>query len=616
MVPTDQPLLSLNIFAPAILQESSQIQVIFRPTVLDPGLVIPASEQPPPQTLKLSFFDRNNYSFVVPDSIKGKVADIEIKTLQIDPKSVQTTFWVGDRTGGTGGPDQVIATGVNWLVSQLFFLDDVRFSKGLQATVTTPINEASSAALNVTFAPADPTQPVVVDVDWGDGPGSTEQFTVPAGGTQHTFTRSFADDNPTATPYDIKTVSVSATNVVGASTARVFLQVHDVAPTVGTITLSTTEVFEGEDLIVTGTFTDPAFTHDTYIVEIDWGDGSSSIATGVIQPTAGTPGSFTVTKHFDDDEPSSGTPQDERTFRIVIRDDDSLQGETTKTVTLKNRNPEIGSLAFDLPTIDEGGNTVLRGSFTDRGLFDTHTVTATWAGGSAVGTVNFSVGNGSFEIPIRLDDDNPTATDGDDILFTVALVDDDTGVAVGQTTATLHVNNIAPTLTVTPLQIDIEEGGTAQFRLEINDPGIDDSFDVTVDWGDGVTQTFALPAGTTSYTFDREFLDDDPTATPSDTLNITVTVVDDDLGQAATTTTLTVKDVAPEVDAGPGQAVTQGDLVSLVGSWTDVGALDTFELQWTVTSPTGGHFRPHRKRRRDVHRRRGRLVHGRLPGHR
>ena len=584
LVPTDQPLLSFNIFAPAILHEGTQIQVTFRHTDLDPGL---ADVQLLPQTLRLSFFDRHSYSVVVPDSFKGKVAEIEIKTLQIAPESVDVSY-----TYSAAGiaADVLESSGLNWLVSQLFFLDDVRFSKGLQATVTTPINEASSAQLSVTFEPVDPTQAVVISVDWGDGAGSTAAMTVPAGGTSHTFTRFFADDNPTATFADNKTISVSASNVIGASTATVFLNVSNVAPTVGTVTLSTDRVFEGEQLIVTGSFTDPANASDTYSVEIDWGDGTTSVAVGVLPPTAGAPGSFRITKLFDDDNPSTGTPQDDRSFRIVIRDDDSGQGESRQTVKLVNRNPEITHLAFDSTTIDEGGNTVLRGSFTDRGLFDSHTVSVTWAGGSAVGTPTFSVGNGTFEIPIRLDDDNPTATDGDDIVFTVKLVDDDLGSAVGQTTAVLHVNNIAPTLTVTPLQTDIEEGGTAQFRLEIADPGSKDRFDVIVDWGDGVSDSFTLPAGTTRHTFEREFLDDDPTATASDRLNISVTVVDDDLGQTVATTLLTVKNVAPEVDAGVGQAVTQGDLVSMIGSWTDVGVLDTVELQWTITSPTGATF--------------------------
>ncbi len=73
----------------------------------------------------------------------------------------------------------------------------MRFSKGLQATVNTPLDEGSTAALNVTFEPADPTQQVILTVNWDDGGDSIESFTVAAGGSQHTFNRPFADDNPT-----------------------------------------------------------------------------------------------------------------------------------------------------------------------------------------------------------------------------------------------------------------------------------------------------------------------------------------------------------------------------------------------------------------------------------
>ena len=234
LVPTDQPLLSFNIFAPLILTESSQIQVTFKHTAMDPGL---ADVVLPLQTIKLSVFDRNSYSVAVPASFKGKLATIEIKALSLAPETVQASYWMGsttDPTPGAGSPDNILAAGASWLVSQLFFLDDVRFSKGLEATVSSPISEGQTATLIVTFQPQDPTQAVDLIVSWGDGLGSSATATVAAGGTSYNFTRFFADDNPTGTPFDSKIINVSATNVIGRNTATAYLTVFDVAPIVGT----------------------------------------------------------------------------------------------------------------------------------------------------------------------------------------------------------------------------------------------------------------------------------------------------------------------------------------------------------------------------------------------
>jgi len=97
------------------------------------------------------------------------------------------------------------------------------------------------------------------------------------------------------------------------------------------------------------------------------------------------------------------------------------------------------------------------------------------------------------------------------------------------------------------------------------------------------------PDGTiVSYEWD---LDGDGTyettgATPSKTWgdDYTGTIglrVTDDMGATDTdTTTVTVLNVAPTVEAGPDQTVTAGDTVSFSGSFTDPGWLDTHTATW------------------------------------
>lgn len=323
-------------------------------------------------------------------------------------------------------------------------------------------------------------------------------------------------------------------------------------------------------------------------MEVDWGDGTSSIGTVTALPTSTSVGTFEVSKRFDDDHPVTGTPRDTRPFRIVIRDDDTGVGERRETVDLVNRRPEITSLQFTRPVIDEGENTVLKGVFTDQGIFDTHTVRASWSNGSASGTATFSVGNGTFEIPINsFVDDDPTGTSSDNVTFTVELLDDDTDQAVGLTTATLRVNNVVPKVTLIPASVFVDEGQWARFTIQIDDPGVRDTFKVKVDWGDRLVEEFEMGPGTSPLLIERRFPDDDPTATPRDNYTVTVTVEDDDTGAATASLPLTIVNLPPEVDAGPGQAVKQFDTVKLRGTVKDPGVQDTFTYEWKITAPDG-----------------------------
>jgi hypothetical protein len=112
----------------------------------------------------------------------------------------------------------------------------------------------------------------------------------------------------------------------------------------------------------------------------------------------------------------------------------------------------------------------------------------------------------------------------------------------------------------------------------ITDPGILDTFTVTIDWGEGSPESFSYPAESTSYSETHPYLDDNPTGTGSDTYAIGVTVTDNDTGSGSASSTVTVNNVAPSVIAGADAAINEGDTFSGAGSFTDPGA-DT----WTAT---------------------------------
>ncbi len=151
-------------------------------------------------------------------------------------------------------------------------------------------------------------------------------------------------------------------------------------------------------------------------------------------------------------------------------------------------------------------------------------------------------------------------------------------------TATVTVNNVAPVITV--VGDTINEDGTATVSGTITDPSSLDTFTVVIDWGEGSPQTYSYPAGSTSYSETHQYLDDNPTGTPSDDYPISVTVTDDDGGVGTGSGTVTVNNVDPvatniTMDQPNGQFIlpTVHEL-DFAGTFTDVGTQDTHTAVW------------------------------------
>src|SRR5439155_924777 len=144
--------------------------------------------------------------------------------------------------------------------------------------------EGGSSSLALTFADADAADTHTVSVDWGDGATSdsgTLASTVSTFGASHVY----AD---TGTYSVVLTLADSASHTVTASAS---VSPTNVAPVVGTLSLSPTSVVDHQTLTVSGTFTDPG-TADTFALTLDWGDGMSS-SQSLRQPRA-TPTSTRV----------------------------------------------------------------------------------------------------------------------------------------------------------------------------------------------------------------------------------------------------------------------------------------------------------------------------------
>jgi hypothetical protein len=117
------------------------------------------------------------------------------------------------------------------------------------------------------------------------------------------------------------------------------------------------------------------------------------------------------------------------------------------------------------------------------------------------------------------------------------------------------------------------EGEFAEIHLSFSDVGTLDEHTVVIDWGDGSVDTMeVLAVGDRMATFSHQYVDN-----PGDVAEyvITVTVMDDDLGEVTGTRTVLVKNVDPTVVATLPETSREGEVVTLAGTFADVGVLDT-----------------------------------------
>jgi hypothetical protein len=141
--------------------------------------------------------------------------------------------------------------------------------------------------------------------------------------------------------------------------------------------------------------------------------------------------------------------------------------------------------------------------------------------------------------------------------------------------------NTPPTITTAGITTPIDEDDTATLSGTFTDPDAGDTFTLTVDWGDGsAPEVFNYPAGTTSFNESHQYLDDDPTGTPSDVLDVDLLLEDDAGGSDTDMVQVTVNNVDPVVDAGADISVLLGNPAAFNGSFTDVGTLDSHTIEW------------------------------------
>lgn len=179
-------------------------------------------------------------------------------------------------------------------------------------------------------------------------------------------------------------------------------------------------------------------------------------------------------------------------------------------------------------------------------------------------------------------------------------ITDSLGVSFS-TTQGITINNVAPELGGSLLLTasSIEENGSVTLNGSFTDPGVLDAHAVTIDWRDGTSQTINLQPASNTFSVTHQFLDDDPTATPSDMYTINVKVDDDDGDSDSESVTLLVNNLAPVAGLNVSGTVALGGgppiipsyaAIQSTGSFTDTGSKDTHRS--TIDWGDGGQLTP------------------------
>ena len=428
-------------------------------------------------------------------------------------------------------------------------------------TVTAPANQTADEGENKSFnlgsfTDPGPDGPWAVSVDWGDGSTDTT-FNQAAPGSLGTASHTYADGPAT------RTVTVTVTDADNASDAETFsVSVTNVAPTVA-FTAGPVTVNEGAtEYLYSYSISDPG-TDTVSSVAVSCGTGGQLVAGS--DSNSDTAGSFKCTFP---DGPASPT------VTVQATDSDNAAGNTaSRPVTVTNVAPTVTLTGLD--EVVEGSTHTYSFTVSDPGM-DTFTLNAGYPtcglnGTLVAGSLNVTAAGGSFQCTFP---DGPASTS------VVVKVTDSDGASDtdSEDVLVVAIANVAPTVTA-PANQTADEGENKSFNLgSFTDPGPDGPWAVSVDWGDGSTDTTfnqAAPGslGTASHTY----------ADGPATRTVTVTVTDADNASDAETFSVSVTNVAPTVAFSGAASVSEGSLYSLtLGAVTDPGidTITNYRVHW------------------------------------
>ncbi len=438
----------------------------------------------------------------------------------------------------------------------------------ITSLVLTPdvANEGDTVRVDVAFTDPDVGDVELVTVGWGDGFISTASFT--RGERSFFLTRTYPDEGPFITPADTLQITVTIEDGVNPPVVgSVTLTLHNVAPVVTAFTVMPATILDHQSAAATGTFVDPS-KGDSYTLALDWGDGSAktlmTLRSNVRQFTA--PHLYLVGGNF--------------TVTATVTDDDGGVGGATAPIVVTSLNTPPSGLVVGVGPAAEGGTTTLTATFVDPDAAETHTASLDWGDGTAPQSLALAAGVTSF---------SPTHVYQATGTYNATVSVADSAASTPQVTLAVTVANVAPTVTALNLSASsIVEQESVTVEATFADPGVSDTFRLTIAWGDGTSWSTDLAAGARSASASHQYL-------TAGQFAITATVLDRDNAATSMTKMLGVRarDHAPTGLTLTANSPIEASPATLSGSFTDLDVADahTVSVTWgdgsTGTLPLG-----------------------------
>ncbi|WP_301100333.1 hypothetical protein, partial [Propionivibrio sp.] len=264
----------------------------------------------------------------------------------------------------------------------------------------------------------------------------------------------------------------------------------------------------------------------------------------------------------------------------------SVQVDNVRLVSNAGPNPpRIDTLRLEMPIIAEGKSATISGTISHATTADqTHTVFVDWGNNRDYSEYTLAPGVTDFSYSNLYRDDTPSFTqDYFDVIVTV--FDSQENFVRG--TSRQIVNNAAPTLDAQFASPSIADKTEAKLQLNIRDPGLDDSFTVTVDWGDGTSNDYSLTTDDRNPVFSHlydVYAKDKSIKTDSISYTVNIHVADKDGGWSNVNAVIEIVNRTPVIDIR--YAIIDGQFAP-DATVADPNPDTDVSLHWEIFDPTG-----------------------------